>query len=406
MQIVALVAVAMGAGCALPGGSNEPKSATPQFLREDIPPLTPVPQLTSAPKKKGMSHPWASSATVTVGYEAAPNADDDDIILLPMPQAAPVANAGGMQRDVPALPSREEMVPSSEGAYASTADEEIIELPLPMAGAGEEIVLDAPGSSCPRPGLFAKKKAKKAAEEEEKSLLATFGLKNLKAKKKSRSDIGSNNPCFPRELRMASHPLYVVDPPDVLYIEALQLLPNRPVAGERLVRQDGTISLGYYGQLHVAGLTIAEIEEKLRDRLSEYVQDPQVYVDVAAFNSKVYYVLGQVQQTGRLPITGNETVLDAVTLAGGLTNFAKKKDIHIARPNPGGGCDQILHVDWEAISSCGDTRTNYQLLPGDRVVIPGTSGFGASVVLDNFLTPIERIAALGALFRFTLSDNN
>lgn len=217
-------------------------------------------------------------------------------------------------------------------------------------------------------------------------------------------DIGYNNRCFPRELRMASHPQYVVEPPDVLYIEALQLLPDRPVAGERLVRQDGTISLGYYGQLHVAGLTLQEIEEKLRQRLANYVNDPQVTVDVASFNSKVYYVLGQVQQAGRLPVTGNETVLDALTLAGGPSIYAKMKDIHVARPNPGGGCDQVLWVDYRAIVECGDTRTNYQLLPGDRVVVPGTRGFRLGVITDNFLPPLERIVGLFSVFRFATGN--
>lgn len=240
---------------------------------------------------------------------------------------------------------------------------------------------------------------KKAAEEQEKILARQMGIVSENRSRKRGLDMGRN--CnVPRELRMASHPMYVAEPPDVLYIEALQLLPNRPVAGERLIRQDGTISLGYYGQLHVAGLMLHEIEEKIRQRLSEYVNDPEVYVDVAAFNSKVYYVVGQVQQAGRLPITGKETVLDAVSLAGGLTNYAENKKIHLARPNPGGGCDQILWVDWHAITYAGDTRTNYQLLPGDRVVVPSTGGFRLSVLADNILPPFERLAGLGALIRF------
>ncbi|MGL4460803.1 MAG: polysaccharide biosynthesis/export family protein [Planctomycetia bacterium] len=216
----------------------------------------------------------------------------------------------------------------------------------------------------------------------------------------------ADNPNLPRELRMASHPQYVVEPPDVLYIQASNLLPQRPIDGERLIRQDGTISLGYYGQVHVANLTIAEIEEKLKDHLKKYVKEPIIYVDVAAFNSKVYYVLGQVLQTGRLPITGKETVLDAIVLAGGLTNFANMRQIHVARPNPGGGCDQILPVDYLAITSCGDTRTNYQLLPGDRVMVPRTAGYVATVFLENFLTPVERVISAFSIFRFAVLDNN
>lgn len=394
MPVLALAGLA---GCGTPGRRPAFESNTPGFLREDIPPMAPVPQLArpSRPQRPARSQslkPVNSADAKQVNHLRAPASHDDDVILLPLPTATVSAT------------TEEAMVDGGEPV--AVMGDGPVDQAMPMADGGGVIVLDPPGTYVGSPGLIGRHQAKQADKQERKTLLASFGLGKPKQKKKSRSDIGSNNPCFPRELRMASHPLYVVDPPDVLYLEALQLLPNRPVAGERLVRQDGTISLGYYGQLHVAGLTLAEIEDKIRDRLSEYVQNPQVYVDVASFNSKVYYVLGQVNQTGRLPVTGNETVLDAVTLAGGLTNYARKKEIHVARPNPGGGCDQILHVDWEAITSCGDTRTNYQLLPGDRVVIPGTRGFGASVFLDNFLTPVERIAAIGALGRFIFFPNN
>ena len=127
-----------------------------------------------------------------------------------------------------------------------------------------------------------------------------------------------------------------------------------------------------------------------------------VYVDVASFNSKVYYVLGQVQQTGRLPITGKETVLDAITLAGGLTPFADKEKIHLVRPNPGGGCDQVMEIDYHAIVDAGDTRTNYQLLPGDRIVVTPTRGYRMSVRFENFMPPFERIANLFSLIRFSV----
>jgi polysaccharide biosynthesis/export protein len=223
---------------------------------------------------------------------------------------------------------------------------------------------------------------------------------------KPKGDMGYNNPNVPRELRKAQLPIYVVEPPDVLYIEALELIPNRPISGERLVRPDGTISLGYYGQISVAGLTLPEIEEKIRKRLEDYVNAPEVYVDVAYFNSKIFYVLGQTQQTGRLPITGNETVLDGITLAGGLTNFADKNRIFLSRPNPGGGCDQVFHIDYRALTECADTRTNYQLLPGDRVIVMPTRGYATTVWMDNYLTPVERVTNLFALFRFATQSNN
>jgi polysaccharide export outer membrane protein len=212
----------------------------------------------------------------------------------------------------------------------------------------------------------------------------------------------------PRELDKASLPEYVVEPPDVIFVEALNTLPTQPLVGEKLVRPDGTINLGYYGDIHVAGRTLAEIEAKIEERLKHYVNNPRVHVDVAAFNSKVFYVMGQVVQPGRLPLTGNETVLDAVMLSGGLTNYADKCKIRLVRPRPMCGCDLVLPVDWEAIVKCGDTTTNYQLMAGDRVLVNPTSGFETAVFLDNFLTPVERILGVINLGRlaFGPTDSN
>ena len=239
----------------------------------------------------------------------------------------------------------------------------------------------------------------KGTHKERKAEIRSLQGKGLSTKVQPFRDNGYNNPCFPRELRMASHPPYVVEPSDVLYIEAYQVLPGKTLAGERLIAQDGTISLGYYGAIHVAGLTIPEIEEKIRMQMREYVRDPQVFVDVSGYNTKWYYVAGQVQQIGRLPITGKETVLDALMLSGDITTFADKDKIHVARPNPGGGCDQILWVDYDKIVYCGDTRTNYQLLPGDRVVVPPSIGYKVNVAFDNFLSPVERVAGIFSLVR-------
>lgn len=211
---------------------------------------------------------------------------------------------------------------------------------------------------------------------------------------------------IPRELDKVSGPEYVVEPPDIIYIEALNTLPTQPLFGEKLVRPDGTINLGYYGDMHVAGMTLAEIEAKIEERLRHFVRNPRVHVDMAAFNSKVFYVVGQVVQPGRIPWTGNETVLDAIMLAGGVTNFTNKCDMRLVRPTPECGCDIVLPIDYAAIINCGDTTTNYQILPGDRVVVPSTIGFEAAVWLDNFLTPIERILSVINLARITFEDNN
>src|SRR5205823_13164469 len=78
---------------------------------------------------------------------------------------------------------------------------------------------------------------------------------------------------LPREFSKVSMPDYVIEPPDLILVEVLEALPGRPISGERLVRPDGKISLGFYGELYVAGLTIAEVKEKLVLHLRKYIND-------------------------------------------------------------------------------------------------------------------------------------
>ena len=68
-------------------------------------------------------------------------------------------------------------------------------------------------------------------------------------------------------------PEYVVEPPDLLLVEVLEALPGRPITGERLVRPDGKISLGFYGEVYVAGLTTTEIKEKIVLHLRKFLPD-------------------------------------------------------------------------------------------------------------------------------------
>jgi protein involved in polysaccharide export with SLBB domain len=179
--------------------------------------------------------------------------------------------------------------------------------------------------------------------------------------------------------------------------------------GEHLVRPDGTINLGIYGCVYVAGMTISQAKCVIEEHLSQFLYKPQIAVDVLAYNSKVYYLIydggGYGQQVFRFPITGNETVLDAVGNVAGLPAVSSKKRIWVARPSPADwGCDQVLPVDWRAITEGGSTATNYQLFPGDRIYVKAD----ALVALDNALakifSPIERIFGITLLGSSTVQS--
>jgi polysaccharide biosynthesis/export protein len=178
---------------------------------------------------------------------------------------------------------------------------------------------------------------------------------------------------------------------------------QQQIAGEHLVGPDGTVNMGTYGLVYVAGMTINEAKAAIEEQLSNYLENPRVSVDVFAYNSKVYYVITEGAGFGdsllRVPITGNETVLDALAQVNGISRLSSK-NIWIARPTPGDvGCDQILPVDWHQITKGAATGTNYQVLPGDRIFIAENKIIALDTWMDQISAPIERLfgtALLGA----------
>jgi len=174
-----------------------------------------------------------------------------------------------------------------------------------------------------------------------------------------------------------------------------QAAGQQQVAGEHLVGPDGTINLGTYGNVYVTGMTLAEAKEAIESQLDKFLDAPLVSVDVFSYNSKVYYVItegaGQGDNVARFPVTGNETVLDAIAQINGLSKLSSK-EIWIARPAPSGiGCDQVLPVDIDAIMRGGATATNYQLLPGDRVFIAQDPWIAFNGVIEKVTAPFEQI---------------
>ena len=161
------------------------------------------------------------------------------------------------------------------------------------------------------------------------------------------------------------------------------------VRGDHIVSQDGTITLGTFGCVNVTGLTLSQAKCEIERHLSRWLLDPIVSVSISGYNSKVYYVItdgaGFGQQVYRFPITGNETVLDAISQIGGLPAVSSKRHIWLARPTPAQtSCYEILPVNWEAITEAGSTETNWQLFPGDRVYVKADP----FITFDNQLSKI------------------
>lgn len=232
----------------------------------------------------------------------------------------------------------------------------------------------------------------------------------------------------PSELSKITLPPYVIEPPDILVIDVFTLpkdkgqpavvLSPQPITGQHLVTPDGTVNMGIWGSLSLAGLTKEQAKEAIRRHVYQQIRtqsiirekgtdvdDPNklfVAVDVLSYNSKRYYVItdgaGYGEQIYHFPIMGSETVMDALANINGLPMVGSKNDIWIARRTPHASQhEQILNVDYVGITKRGETRTNYQILPGDRIYVQAEKVF----IIDNFmqkvLTPVERLLGLSLL---------
>lgn len=285
---------------------------------------------------------------------------------------------------------------------------------------------------------------------------------------------------LPRELQMVSQPEYVVEPPDILRIELLRVVPTidykveaqdvlsiqitypaqtepfggeiligpdgiinlgqtfggaikvtgqtleeirraieqqalkanvkepkvfvslvssrvlTPIRGEYLVRPDGTVGLGSYGNVRLVGLPLTQVKTAIEQHLAQRLISPEVSVDVAAYNSKVFYVIydggGRGQQVIRLPITGRDTVLDAVAQLNGLSTVSSLHHMWLARPSPAAvNQEMVLPIDWNSTTKSAGTSTNYQLMPGDRLYVRANPLIETDNWVSMILSPVERV---------------
>ena len=166
------------------------------------------------------------------------------------------------------------------------------------------------------------------------------------------------------------------------------------VAGQFLVGPDGTVTLGNYGSVMIVGQTLEQARQTIEEFLSRHLEEPKISIHVFAYNSKSYYVIMQGAGLGdglyRFPVTGNETVLDAISQINGLNQVSSKR-IWIARPTRELGQVQILPVDWFAITEQASTSSNYQILPGDRVFVAEDKMVAFDTQIAKVISPFERM---------------
>lgn len=136
-----------------------------------------------------------------------------------------------------------------------------------------------------------------------------------------------------------------------------------------LVLPDGSISYPLAGQVQVSGLTPSEIEQLLNERLSQFFKDPFLSVTIKETSGNRIYVLGQVRNPGVFPVTQPVDVMQALSLAGGLGQFADTREILVLRRGPDGKLRSIP-FKYSSVQKGQDLSSNVILKAGDTVVVP------------------------------------
>jgi len=160
-------------------------------------------------------------------------------------------------------------------------------------------------------------------------------------------------------------PSYRVGPEDVLEISVWR---EDTLKKEALVMPDGNISYPLIGEVRAAGRTVGEIREEITKRLDKYIPDPVVSVTVLKPGSQRVYVLGKVAKPGDFPVGRYVDVLQALSMAGGVTPFADTNNIRIMRRD--GERQVVLPFEYGAVVRGQKLEENIELRAGDVVVVP------------------------------------
>jgi polysaccharide export outer membrane protein len=158
---------------------------------------------------------------------------------------------------------------------------------------------------------------------------------------------------------------YVVGPEDVLTIVVWR---EKDLSGDVTVRPDGRITLPLINDIVAQGLTPDQLRDQLKAQFDKYVEDSSVSVVVKQINSRKVFVTGMVGKPGAYPLTSTMSVLQLISMAGGLHEFAKAKEIVVMRTE--NGAPKAIKFNYEEVRKGRKLQQNIELRPGDTVLVP------------------------------------
>jgi polysaccharide export outer membrane protein len=159
-------------------------------------------------------------------------------------------------------------------------------------------------------------------------------------------------------------PQYRLGPEDQIRVSVWE---NPQLTLDLVVRPDGKISMPLIQDIVAEGLTAAELAEQIREKLLVYIKEPQVSLIVLQVNAPKFFVIGNVARPGTYPLRTETSVLQALSLAGGFTQFASPRNIKLIRNNS--GRQEVRKVNYnKMIDESGEG--NFLLKSGDTIVVP------------------------------------
>jgi polysaccharide biosynthesis/export protein len=160
-------------------------------------------------------------------------------------------------------------------------------------------------------------------------------------------------------------PGYVIGPRDVLSVIFWR---DKDMSADVSVRPDGMISLPLINEVRAEGLTPDQLRDQVVQRAARYVADPTVSVVVREINSRLVFITGEVNKPGAYPLMAPTSVMQLISLAGGLREYAKTKDIVILRSEA--GKQTAIEFNYKDVVNRKRLTQNIFLKPGDTVIVP------------------------------------
>ena len=170
---------------------------------------------------------------------------------------------------------------------------------------------------------------------------------------------------FPNRASSQETSPYLIGATDVLNIYVWK---EPDLTQDVTVLPDGNITFPLIGEIRAQGRTVTELKKDISDKLKDYVTAPEVTVVVRQVNSRRIYTLGKLNTPGIYPLVPDMTVLQALSTAGGLAEWADEKNIRVIRRE--GGKEIQYRFNYKEFIGGKNIEQNILLKPNDTIVVP------------------------------------